>query len=138
MNPIFKTPFNYDYLDESYYEKNSKPSMTVPDQSYSVIEIMRRFAVGDALPVQKDSFYGGEDFDCELPTHSAINLDIVDAASQLDAVNKKVSNRKKQQAKPLPAADTSQAGQAKRGSVADEPKPDGEGEGAGAGGKTVV
>lgn len=54
----FKTPYN---AVPSKGEINSDPSMTVPDQSMSVQEIMRRYASGLPLGGQRVPIYHGED-----------------------------------------------------------------------------
>lgn len=57
---IFKTNYNSHKFD-SNYEVNNQPSETVPDQTMSISEIMRRFASGLPLGGQKVEFFEGED-----------------------------------------------------------------------------
>lgn len=54
------------------YEINTKPSMTVPDQSMSVREIMTRYAKGLPLEGQKVAIWEGEESD--MPDISRMDL----------------------------------------------------------------
>ena len=45
------------------YEVNNSPSMTIPDQTMSIRELLRRFASGLPLGGSKEPIYEGEDGD---------------------------------------------------------------------------
>lgn len=62
----FKSPFNanrFAPLAQKRYEENTAPSLTVPDQSLSINEILKRFASGLPLGGSKVPFYQDEDDD---------------------------------------------------------------------------
>lgn len=52
----WKTPYNR-LNHGSYYEINTSPSETLPDQSMSVSEIFRRYAMGLPLGGQREGIY---------------------------------------------------------------------------------
>lgn len=57
---MFKTAYNH--LDvESQGEINSKPSMTIPDQSLTIKQIVQRFASGRPLGGQRVPVYEGDE-----------------------------------------------------------------------------
>lgn len=59
----FRTPYNYDHTLEKY-ESDFGPSITVPDQSLTVREILDRFVSGIAPPIFQDGSYDDDaDFD---------------------------------------------------------------------------
>jgi len=53
---------NYHTFDKKY-EKNGQPSKTVPDQTMSIRELLRRYASGLPLGGSKEPIYEGEDGD---------------------------------------------------------------------------
>lgn len=57
-----KNTLNY-HTFEQKHEKNSKPSLTVPDQTMSIRELLRRYASGLPLEGHKEPIYEGEDGD---------------------------------------------------------------------------
>lgn len=74
-------------------EKNFGPSKTVPDQSLSVGEIMRRHARGLPITGERVPIYEGEDND--LPDLSRLDLAereqiIRDSRSELDEINDRI------------------------------------------------
>ena len=56
---LFKTPWNADLFedDPTNGEVNHEPSMTIPDQSMSIEEIVNRFASGEPISVGHDVYY---------------------------------------------------------------------------------
>lgn len=56
--PTINTPWN---RRQPVGEINSLPSMTIPDQTMSIPEILRRFASGLPLQGNKNPIYDGED-----------------------------------------------------------------------------
>ncbi len=57
-----KNFMNYHTFDKKY-EKNGKPSLTIPDQTMSIRELLRRYASGLPLGGSKEPIYEGEDGD---------------------------------------------------------------------------
>ncbi len=57
-----KTMLNYSNFDKNY-EVNNEPSQTIPDQTMSIRELLRRYASGLPLGGSKDPIYEGEDGD---------------------------------------------------------------------------
>lgn len=55
----FKSPFN-NLNHGAYYEVITEPSETLPDQSMSVSEIFRRYAMGLPLGGQREGIYNEE------------------------------------------------------------------------------
>jgi hypothetical protein len=53
---------NYQSFDKTY-EKNGQPSQTVPDQTMSIREILRRYGQGLPLGGSKEPIFEGEDGD---------------------------------------------------------------------------
>lgn len=70
FNKPWKTPFND--VNPTQPEINRKPSMTIPDQSMSVQEIMERYARGLPIAGQKVPLYDGEEGD--FPDLSKMDL----------------------------------------------------------------
>ena len=56
-----RTIFNASEFNDA--EKNTEPSMTIPDQSMSVRELLQRYAHGLPLAGGKEPIYEGEDGD---------------------------------------------------------------------------
>lgn len=84
-------------------EKNRLPSMTIPDQSMSVKEIMDRYTRGLPIDGQKVPVYTGGDDDMPDPR----TLDLAerqqlaeDAQNELDAIKER--NKPKPKPKPQP------------------------------------
>lgn len=106
----FRTNYNHQAQPDSYTEG---PSMTQPDQAMSVSEIMARHRRGLPLPQSRQMFYGG---DSDYPNLSAMDkTEKVDAQrnlqayadnkqKELDELNKKRADRKKQIAAQKSAA----------------------------------
>lgn len=69
----------YNYLDHPG-ELNLEDSLTIPDQSYNIADIVQRFTMGQPLNIsQRTPFYlGSEDFNDIDPT-AAPDFDLVDA-----------------------------------------------------------
>jgi hypothetical protein len=57
-----RNTLNYNSKEEKY-ETNGQPSMTVPDQTMSIRELIRRYASGLPLGGSKEPIYEGEDGD---------------------------------------------------------------------------
>lgn len=60
---MFNTPYNF-VLTDDMMEHNNEPSMTVPDMSYSIQEILDKFVRGISLPVMNNLSYD-DDVDVE-------------------------------------------------------------------------
>lgn len=79
-----KTPFNADFFPVQG-ERNTKPSMTIPDQTLPIREILARYAKG--LPVSvKTPIYEGEDNNLPDPR----TLDLVDIQNLKEAVKEEI------------------------------------------------
>ncbi len=61
-------------LIKSDGEKNTLPSLTVPDQSLTIRQIMERYARGLPLEGQRVPIYEGEDEDNYLPDPRTLDL----------------------------------------------------------------
>lgn len=59
--PKFKNTFNAHTFTKKY-EKNTKPSVTVPDQTMSLREILTRYAHGLPIDSMKTPIYEGEEY----------------------------------------------------------------------------
>lgn len=57
----FKTQWNADQFPQEQGEKNPWPSLTIPDQSMSVMEIMQRYANGIPFEAPSVGFYDEDD-----------------------------------------------------------------------------
>lgn len=82
-NKVILTNMNYNENIESsvrYAKKQTRPSLTVPDQSLTIEEILKRFVVGESLPIGKNVYHDGEDpdFNDYDPTLDP-NFDLADA-----------------------------------------------------------
>lgn len=58
----FNTPYNYSLIDE-FMEFNDEPSLTVPDMSYTIQELVEKFVSGADLSVSRPISYDGDDVD---------------------------------------------------------------------------
>lgn len=87
----WKTPWNAKLFPKQY-EINDQPSKTIPDQTMSMQEIMRRFASG--LPVQgaKVPVYMGEDDDMPDLEH----MDLAERQEALEAAKDELETIKAQ------------------------------------------
>jgi len=74
---------------DSPKEKNVSPSMTVPDQTMSVKEIMDRYARGLPLGGQKVPIYEGEDFVPDLK-----NMDLADRQTLFEQAKEELADIK--------------------------------------------
>ena len=91
----WKTQYNAHAYDKQY-EKNSLPSLTIPDQTLSVKEIMDRFVRG--LPVEgaKIPIYEGDESD--LPDLS--RMDLTERHETIERIKNEVDTLKKKAQKP--------------------------------------
>jgi len=58
--PTMRTHYTSRYFPKNY-EVNNQPSMTIPDEAMTVMEIMQRYASGLPLHGGKIGYYEGED-----------------------------------------------------------------------------
>lgn len=84
---IFRTITNYDHLTE-LQEMNTDISMTVPDESYTVRDLLDKFTRGVVPPVARHVRYDDDpdsvDLDA-LPDNSFDKFDAYDRLQQLEA-----------------------------------------------------
>jgi len=82
-------------------ETNNKPSQTVPDQSLSIREIMKRYASGLPLGGGKEEIWLGEDDDLPDTTHmdladkQAVMEEYAEELKQIKSRQKKIKNEPK-------------------------------------------
>lgn len=96
----FQTVSNYDPLVQ-VYEDSDKPSMTVPDQTMSITELLDRYAKGLPLDGQKVPIYRGDDDDMPDLTHMDLadrERAIDEAADELRMLNERAERKKKKAA----------------------------------------
>lgn len=94
--PRIKTPLNA-HLYPHDHEKNEQPSMTVPNQSMTVLEMIQRHRKGLPIDQSRGALYQGEEL---IPDIS--NMDLVDRHAYMDSVADalvEVKNRIKANAK---------------------------------------
>lgn len=65
-----RTPFNSKEFKKNY-EVNDEPSMTIPDQTMSITEILRRYASGLPISGEKVPIYHDEE---DLPEWKTLDL----------------------------------------------------------------
>lgn len=120
----FKTQFN---AEPSKGEVNTQPSQTIPDQSLSVKEIMRRYASGLPLEGQRVPLYEGE----EEATPDFANMDLAereqwqrDLRAELDETNQKIQSdrEERQKAKDEAKKREKTASKIEDAEIIDEPK----------------
>jgi hypothetical protein len=96
-----KNLLNYDTFEKKY-EKNGKPSLTIPDQTMSVRELLRRYASGLPLGGQREPIYEGEEGDGIDPRR----LDLADrqeleiaARQELAEIEERLKSKKVEKSK---------------------------------------
>lgn len=96
----FVNRFTYDFTAPHVHEKVIGESETIPDQSYSIEEIITRFTGGIMPTVNNRVFYDDDpDFDSVDPTMRP-DYDLVDALADMDALSKQFEARKQQDIEP--------------------------------------
>lgn len=96
----FQTVSNYDFRRQ-FYEDSDKPSLTVPDQTMSIQELLDRYAKGLPLDGQKVPIYRGDDDDMPDLTHMDLadrERAIDEAADELRMLNERADRKKKKAA----------------------------------------
>lgn len=95
----FRNASNYSFGQFDYdYEYKTGVSMTVPDQSYTVREILEKFTRGVPIELNNEGTYEEiEDFTGLEPENA---IDITEVEEQLSAVNARIATAK---AKRLPS-----------------------------------
>ena len=97
---MFVNRFTYDYTAPYVTETILGESETIPDQSYSIEEIITRFTGGIMPTVNNRVFYDDDpDFDSIDPTMRP-DYDLVDALADMDALSKQFEARKKEDLQP--------------------------------------
>lgn len=97
---VFQTPFNRDLFPREH-EKNTKPSMTIPDQTLSIREIVKRFANG--LPVNGERVPMYEEHESENTGYmpDPTTMDLAEREEYVNAIDEQIreinkANRQKQ------------------------------------------
>lgn len=94
----FRTAYNY-AQSESDYERNEGVSLTVPNQSYTIRELMAKHASGSLPLIGKEGTFEDEpDIDHVNPLENpaADLVDKLEMQQQLAAANKRLAAAKKQ------------------------------------------
>lgn len=91
QHTFFRTPYNYDDKD-NVYEINSLPSETVPDQSYSIRELLARFTQGTMPPVGMPVAYDSDtasfnDATVDLEDVYSSPIDITEVYARVDSLS---------------------------------------------------
>lgn len=96
MKPKIQTPWN---RVGDHGEKNTKPGITIPDQSMSVKEIMDRFARGLPVGGMRVPIYDGENDD--MP--DLRNMDLADRQAYMEAAQEEyeILQERIKKSKPL-------------------------------------
>lgn len=90
---IFNTP--YTYKNEDHLPVPSLlPSLTVPDQSYSIREILQKFALGQALPIDTSNSVYEDDVDCDSTDLLPEQMNDVDFFDKVEIAKQAASRRK--------------------------------------------
>ena len=80
----FRTPFNIDKNHEDL-EFNNEKSLTVPDQSFTIREILERFTSGIAPPISRQAEYDDEEYLIDENIDFEENIvDITEATEKFD------------------------------------------------------
>lgn len=106
---MFKTPYNRE-THKTQAEKNTSPSLTIPDQSMSIPEIFRRFASGLPVGGQKVPFYDDNE-ENDLPDPKTMDLADIQAyqeqaAAELMEIKQRETVKRKPKPKPTPEQPT--------------------------------
>jgi len=99
---IIKTPYNRE-LHEKQYEKNTLPSKTIPDQTLSIPELIKRYASGLPLEGHKQPIYSDNPEDDILGGRVFASLDLSEqydivrnAQQEYKQITQRLRNSKKQ------------------------------------------
>ena len=86
----YRRPANYQFGQfDKDMETKREPSLTVPDQSYTVREILEKFTRGLPLDVVQEGSYDEiEDFSGYEPEKA---IDLTDVETQLNDINERIS-----------------------------------------------
>ena len=93
-----RTPLNYNHEQEKYSE-SSKPSMTVPDQTMSMREMLSRYAKGLPIGGAKESIYdeNEESWGINPKTLDLVDIQEIkrDNKERIENLQKVIENSKK-------------------------------------------
>lgn len=106
-NQTFKNSWAFTFIPGVHSSETVGPSLTVPDQSYSIREILEKFSRGIDPYLTKLPSYDEDDIDVEddvtpdrLPDHDLSDLDLaaayVDEVAQIHASNRATDKQKEQ------------------------------------------
>lgn len=116
---IIQTSQNYEYTDHAG-EKLSGNSMTIPDESYTIREILEKFTMGYDIPRKHPQYSNTDDFDDVDPT-AAPDFDLADVTMERARILEEIEERRARKQKVVKQA-VNEAGQGD-GSVADGAQP---------------
>lgn len=87
---------NYDSKVHASPEMNGLPSMTIPDEAYSIKDLLRKHASGQMPEVYREGVYdGAEDFD-DIDREKYLTLDPVERAEHVNFNKESLREHKRQ------------------------------------------
>lgn len=98
----YLTNYSRDYATNTDAEKNDQPSMTVPDQTISLSELLERFTKGETVPTFPGQY---QDDDDENVYDDLNTLDL----SELEELAERVSSRRSELEESLSREQRAQA-----------------------------
>lgn len=84
--PKFKTSYNYEEFSPAG-EINKEPSLTVPNQSYTIQEILLRFTTGIPPAVSQPYYYESDQEDIDFDSYNPANAYNIDLADVTNAIH---------------------------------------------------
>lgn len=103
MRP-FRTQTNYNYKEERG-EKNTLPDETVPNEAYSIRELLAQHVRGVPLPIGRIPTYSNSDDFDDFDETRRPDFDLADASMQMRLVNEEIAEKKaaakRKQAEPV-------------------------------------
>lgn len=103
--PRFLAPHEFVFDPGIHCEHSQGVSMTVPDESYSVRELLEKFTQGTLGPIQKQPLFDeGVNFDSD-DLEKIAHMDLVDKAEVMAAIQERIAILKRKLADEKKAAD---------------------------------
>lgn len=96
QRPKYRTQNNYNYLSErNEFKYQNFPDMTLPNEAYSITEILDRFTKGLPLPGYEPLYANPEDFHEPL-SYNDVNTDKFDVMNEAIELNERIAENKRQ------------------------------------------
>lgn len=112
----FKTPYNAHEF-KTQMERNHLPSLTIPDQSFTIKEILDRFARGLSFNGAKVPVYNGEE---EIP--NVARMDLADIEDMKAAIQSEIDFKKEELRKTVPRKEEVQEAEVVKTTQKKQPK----------------